>query len=213
MTFRERITYIEEKCTKLIFSFAKSAKIMWGLKHKVLKTIYTGAILPLILCGAPVWKGVLNSSCYRDKLVRIQRLINIKIAKVYHTVSNEALCITTSLIPINIKIEEVTKYYEITKGEGSLYDREMDIKNWIHPAKHITVIEGQDDSTHYIKAYTDGSKNEAGVGSGIAVFAGSNLKTALRYKLNERCTNNQAEEMEILKALEFIHLKDEGKQL
>jgi hypothetical protein len=69
----------------------------------------------------------------------------------------------------------------------------MDIKNWIHPAKHVTIIEGQDDSTHYIQAYKDGSKNEAGVGSGRAVFTGGNLKTTLRYRLNERCTNNHAE--------------------
>jgi hypothetical protein len=72
-------------------------------------------------------------------------------------------------MPINIKIEEATTYYEITKGEGPLYDREMEAKNWIHPAKHITIIDGHEDSTHYIHAYTDGSKNEAGVSSGIAV--------------------------------------------
>jgi len=181
LTFREHVTYIEGKCAKRIFSLAKSAKITWGLKHKALKKIYTGAILPLLLYGAPVWKVVLNSPCYKDKLVKIQRLINIKIAKAYHTVSNKALCIITGLMPINVKIEEATKYYAITKGEGYLYDREMDIKNWIHPAKHITIIEGQDDSTHYTQAYTDGSKNEAGVGSGIAVFAGGNLKTTLRW--------------------------------
>ena len=77
---------------------------MWGLKHKALKTIYTGAILPLILYGALVWKDVMERSCYKAKLVRIQRLINIRIAKAYQTVSNEALCIITGLIPINIKI-------------------------------------------------------------------------------------------------------------
>jgi len=53
---------------------------------------------------------------------------------------------------LNIRIEEATKYYAITKGEGYLYDREMDMKNWIHPAKHITIIEGQDNSTHYVQA-------------------------------------------------------------
>ena len=142
MTFREHITCVEEKCAKLVLSLAKSAKITGDLKHKAFKTIYTGAILPLILYGAPVWKGVINSCCHKDKLVRIPRLINIKIAKAYRTVSNEALCIITGLIVINIKIEKVTKYYEITKGEGPLYDREMDIKMWIHPSKHIVIIEG-----------------------------------------------------------------------
>ena len=52
MTFRDHINYVEKKCTKLIFSLSKSAKITWGLKHEALKTIYeyTGGILPLLLC-------------------------------------------------------------------------------------------------------------------------------------------------------------------
>jgi hypothetical protein len=112
---------------------------------------------------------------------------------------------------INIKIE-ATKYYAITKGEGYLYGRKMDIKNWIHPAKHITIIEGQDHSTHYIQAYIDGSKNEVRVGSGIAVFAGDNLKTTLRYRQNEWCTNNQDKQMAILKALEYIQLNEEKEK-
>ena len=37
------------KCTALIYVLAKSAKLSWRLKHKVLNTIYKGAILPLML--------------------------------------------------------------------------------------------------------------------------------------------------------------------
>jgi hypothetical protein len=81
MYFREHINYVEEKCTKLILSLSKSAKINWGLKHEALKTIYTGGILPFLLYGAPVWKNVLNKSCYKPKLIRIQRLIYIRITK------------------------------------------------------------------------------------------------------------------------------------
>jgi hypothetical protein len=75
MTLRDHVNYVEEKCTKLIFSLSKSAKVTWGLKHEALKTIYTGGILPLILYGAPVWKSVLDNTCYKAKLIRIQRLI------------------------------------------------------------------------------------------------------------------------------------------
>jgi len=68
MTFRDHVNYVEEKCTKLIFTLSKSAKVTWGLKHTALKTIYTGGILPLILYGAPVWKGVLDVTYYKTKL-------------------------------------------------------------------------------------------------------------------------------------------------
>ena len=67
----------------------------------------------------------MNKSCYKAKLIRIQRLINIRIAEAYRTVSNEASCVITGLIHINIKIEETGKYYEITKEKGMHYDREM----------------------------------------------------------------------------------------
>jgi hypothetical protein len=126
------------------------------------------------------------------------------IAKAYRTVSNEALCIITGLIPINFKIEEAAKLHELTKEEGTWYDRAMDIKNWVHPSKRITIIEGQEKNTHSLQVYTDGSKNEGGVGSGIAGFAGNNLITTQMNRLNGRCTNNQAEQLAILKALECI---------
>jgi len=70
-----------------------------------------------------VWKRVLDNTCYKAKIIRIQRLINIKIAKAYHTVSNDALCVIMGIIPLNIKIEETAKYYECIKGNGNLIDR------------------------------------------------------------------------------------------
>jgi len=81
LLFREHINYMAEICTKLIFALSKSAKLNWGLKHAALKIIYTGAILPLILYGAPVWKKAMDKASYKLKLIRVQRLINIRIAK------------------------------------------------------------------------------------------------------------------------------------
>ena len=79
-------------------------------------------------------------------------LINIRIAKAYRTVSNEALCAITGLIPINIKIEETAKFYESIKGNDNRYDRDMEVKNWAHPAKFIKVMDGQEDSKQTIHA-------------------------------------------------------------
>jgi len=204
MTFRDHVKYVEEKCTKLIFTLSKSAKVTWGLKHMALKTTYAGGILPLILYGAPVWKGVLDITCYKAKLIRVQMLINTRIAKAYRTVSNEALCIIMGLIPINIKIEETAKYYKSVKGQGNLFDREMEVKHWTHPANTVEIIDGQEDSKHSIHVYTDGSKSEHRVGSGIAIFKDSKLIGTKIYKLNGCCSNNQAEQLAILKALENI---------
>jgi len=96
---------MEEKCLKLIFALSRSAKVTWRLRHEALKIIYTGGILPLMLYRASVWKNVFNRLCYKAKLNRIQRLINLRIAKAYRTVSNEALCVINGITHIHIKIE------------------------------------------------------------------------------------------------------------
>jgi ribonuclease HI len=45
---------------------------------------------------------------------------------------------------------------------------------------------------------------ERGVGSGIAIFrSGESIKT-IKFRLNKKCTNNQAEQFAILSALEYI---------
>jgi len=54
-TFKDHISYAAERCATLIHSLSRLAKVTWGIKHEALKTIYKGAILPLLLYGAPVW--------------------------------------------------------------------------------------------------------------------------------------------------------------
>jgi hypothetical protein len=119
-------------------------------------------------------------------------------------VSNEELCLITGLIPINIKIEEAVKYYECQKGQGILLDREIEVKHWTHPANTVKINDSQEDRKHNIRVYRDGSKSEQGVGSGIAIFMDSKVTDTKQYRLNGRRSNNQAEQMAILKALENI---------
>ena len=47
-------------------------------------------------------------------------------------------------------------------------------------------------------------KSEQGMGSGVAVFTGKVLTEQLKFKLDNRCCNNQAQQLAIVKALEVI---------
>ena len=49
--FQDHITYAAERCTKIIHSLSKVAKMTWGIKHAAMDTIYKGAILPLLFYG------------------------------------------------------------------------------------------------------------------------------------------------------------------
>jgi hypothetical protein len=116
LNFREHIIHISSKFTKLIHALSMLAKQNWGLSHAALHTIYKGAILPLMLYGAPVWIEALKKECNKTVYNRVQRLINIKIAKAFRSTSNEALCTLTGLTSIVIKAEEAAKLYNTMRN-------------------------------------------------------------------------------------------------
>jgi hypothetical protein len=172
LTFRDRINYIAEKCTKLTFSLAKSVKINWGLGHTALRTIYVGGILLLLLYGAPVWIKAMKKEKYKNKVSRVQRLINIKMAKAYRTVSSEALCVITGMSPVHLKIEQAAELYLHTrshiKGTEQL-DNNKEARFWQHPAETVIRVTDGNEEDSPLQIYTDGSKTEKGVGSGITI--------------------------------------------
>jgi ribonuclease HI len=157
-----------------------------------------------------VWKESIKKECNKAKYIRVQRLISLRIVKAYRTISQGALCILTGLTSINIKAEEVATLYNITTGRNNQkfqIDEAEKPRNWLHPAGirvdsvNDTTEDGEEPFWHI---YTDGSKSEQGVGSGVAVFIGKVLTEQLKFKLDKRCSNNQAEQLAIMKALEVL---------
>ena len=69
-------------------------------------------------------------------------------------------------------------------------------------------ITGLDDA---IQIFTDGSKSAQGVGVGIAIFIHNKLVQQRRLTLHSKCSNNQAEQLAIVKTMETIkelHIAD-----
>jgi hypothetical protein len=139
--FNEHIKYITDRCTKLINALSKSARISWGLRYEALKTIYEGGILPQLLYTAPVWIESINKKCNKVKYVRVQRIISLRIAKAYRTLSREAFCILTGITPVHIKVQEVATQYNITIGRSTQkyqIDKAENPRNRLHTVDIVT---------------------------------------------------------------------------
>ena len=75
----------------------------------MIKTMYEGALIPLLTYEAPVWnEAVVNKETYA--CCRVQRMINTKSAKVYRTISFEASCIMPGVPPIGIVTDKARLY-------------------------------------------------------------------------------------------------------
>ena len=128
-------------------------------------------------------------------------------AKAYCTTSSEVLCMLVGMTPIIIKLEEAVKRYNIKRRFGDRtfeLDYDVELKYWPHLAEAVTIKEVADNEEASVQAYTDGTKHDKGVGSGAAIFIGSEMLVQIKLKLDSRCSNNQAEQLAILKALEAI---------
>ena len=84
----------------------------------------------------------------------------------------------------------------------------MELKNWPHLADVAAFIDVKEYDDKTIQIYTDESKNEQGIGAGVAISSGNELVTKLKYKLDNRCSNNQAEQLAIAKDLEALETID-----
>ena len=80
----------------------------------------------------------------------------------------------------------------------------MELKYWPHQEDAETIDKAVRNEEATVKAYTDGSKNDQGVGSGVVIFKASEMVAKLKLKLDDRCSNNQAVQLAIIRALEAI---------
>ena len=105
LNFNTHIDYTVAKLISLINMLVRTSKLQWGLGHKALKTIYEGAVVLILTYRAPIWVEAIRKTKNLTKYKRIQRLMNIKIAKAYQTISYDASCVVAGVRPIQITIE------------------------------------------------------------------------------------------------------------
>jgi len=106
----------------------------------------------------------------------------------------------TGMTPILINLEE-TAHYKIKQNSRHSdieWDCDVEIQNWPHPAEFGTIHEVVGNEETSFQVYTNGTKQERGVGSGAVIFKEIEMIANLQFKLDNRFCNNQAEQLAIL---------------
>jgi len=126
--------------------------------------------------------------------------MNIKMAKAFRTLSYEASCVVAGVCPIRLAVEEKVRTYKATHNNIE-YDVPLEVRYWPHPVE-VPLISAPTEIPHnIINIFTDSSKIGGKVGAAAGIIKDDIVLHQSKYKLHERCSNNRAEQVVILRAL------------
>jgi len=91
------------------------------------------------------------------------------------------------------------------------YDIPLEVRYWRHPAQLAEVCELKNGSIYTNEVYTDGSKIGDNFGAAGIVFVNGKLVHQLKFKRYVHCSNNQAEQIAILKFLQKLEKLQDGQ--
>ena len=129
--------------------------------------------------------------------------MNIKIANAFRTLSYEASYVLAGVRPIRFAVEEKVRTYKATQNNIEC-DAPLEVRYWSYPTE-IPLIRAPTEILHnVINIFTGGSKMGGKVRAAAVIIKDDIVLHQSTFKLYERCSNNQAEQVAILRALEQI---------
>lgn len=203
---------IKKKVTNLQSKINRLSRATWGAAPPVVKEIYKVAIEKLILYGAEIWYD--GTARCNKKLLQIQRLALLKIAKTYTTVSTEALQILTGCEPLDLLAERVHLQFKMFNKDLKVTIGSKDYSSSDFDNVNIFEFPPWDCLPFYWRAcdiplkdtkniFTDGSKLDARVGSGVVCLdQRDNILWQCEIRLNDEASVFLAEAYAIFMALQ-----------
>ena len=198
LTFSRHIGHITEKSRKLIYTLSKTAKLNWGLGHKSLKTIYERALVPLMTYGTPVWEKAVSKT---------RNLVKLQSTEANKYQNRES--VQDGVFRSFMHVSRGTIYRNINRGKGETVQNYAQYRTRRTRMRTTTASQGMASSCpatelYFTVIYTDGSKIGDKVGARAAIYRDQELIKRCKYKLKNCCSNNQAQQLAILKSLEEL---------
>lgn len=108
---------VRDKGPQKINSLAALARATWGLRHRALRTLYTGLFLPIVTYAAPAWLDLVSKTGMRA-LQSAQRQALLRVTRAYRTIAMDALLIIAGAPPIDLHMRRLDLRYRASRGRS-----------------------------------------------------------------------------------------------
>jgi len=110
-----------------------------------------------------------NKSKKLRKFQRVQRMMNIKIAKAFRKMSHEASCVMAAFGQIQLAVQEKERNYTATHNNIE-YDDPVDVSYWPQTLEMPLVRATTEIPNNAINIFTDASKIEGKLGAAAIII-------------------------------------------
>ena len=83
------------------------------------RKLLAGVATSILRYGGPAWSSALGTASYRGKLESTYRLMCLRVASAYRTVSHDAVCVVAGMMPIGIIIKEDVDCHDLRGASGA----------------------------------------------------------------------------------------------
>lgn len=182
----------------------------WGTSPEMLKNIYRGAIVPLLMYGAEVWGARGKDARVQRHLSAAQRPFLLAIAGAYRTAPTAALHVLTGLHPLSV--EAVQRHQERARIRAGGYEEAATAAGMIHPAIRGTLQYSRwtEECRASVELYTDAAKDVNGVGIAVVRYGKNGYEVAEKHSLPKHATVAQAELIAVSRAVKRAADTEEG---
>ena len=217
LSWKPQIAYASNKGKEISHKISAAAFLAWGFNRDSMALIYKGAVEPAMLYAGEIWAEGCRTM-ENKKLLSAQRILTTKTAKAYRTISTEAACVISKILPVDILLQGKLQCRLLQTGDAqphpamNIGDRQIekraDLHHQIHPARlrhfHFTITEGDDDEQH-LRLYTDGSRMDDGrAGAAFVLRHGDTTILTRRFRLGTWSSIFQCEMLAIFEALRYL---------
>lgn len=227
LSWKPNIAERVKKATIALYSCKTAIGKTWGINPRIMYWLFTSVIRPILLYGVTVWWPALNTATNLRALEKVQRSAALCITGALRTTPSYALNTILSLTPLEllskqmaasaaIRLKAISMWKNLSVGHSSIlqYFRSIpDITDYISPTFSFrnafkTTIPSREDwkegrtlNNNSVHFYTDGSKLDGKVGSGV--FS-DQLNINIAFRLPDYCSVFQAEVVAINEVIDWL---------
>ena len=108
LNWRSHITYVVNKAIKNLFRLGAIVNRNWGMNGKYLRTLYLGAIEPIMLYSCSVWASDIPKEGVRKQLSRVQRIAGQMITRCNSKTHQLDILTLAGIMPLHIRAKELS---------------------------------------------------------------------------------------------------------